>query len=105
VAGDDRRTELPPEDQPDVFWIGPVGPIPIGYEDDPGTKRRRAAWSVARKKAQALHSAEELLNGMRDPDWRVRHESIDRVLSGLDDSSEEVRWSARYGLDQLGLTP
>ena len=53
--------DLPPEDQPDVVWVGPVGPIPIHYQDDPRFEEERAAWSHARKKAQALHSAEELL--------------------------------------------
>jgi HEAT repeat protein len=74
-------SRLPPEDQPDVAWIGPVGPIPIHYEDDPRFDEERAAWSKARKRAQALHSAEELLQGVADDDWRVRHESIDRLVA------------------------
>jgi HEAT repeat protein len=76
-----RMNELPPEDQPDVDWIGPVGPIPIHYEDDPRFEEERAAWSDARKKAQALHSAEELLGGVIDDNWRVRYESIDRLAA------------------------
>jgi hypothetical protein len=61
--------ELPHEDQPDVVWVGPVGPIPIHYEDDPRFEEEPAALSHARKKAQALHSAEELLEGVVDDDW------------------------------------
>jgi HEAT repeat protein len=71
--------DLPPEDQPDQIWIGPVGPIPIIHEDDPRFEEERAAWSAARKTAQALHSVDELLEGVRHPDWRVRHESVSRL--------------------------
>ena len=74
-------TSLPPEDQPDVVWIGPVGPIPIIEDDDPRFVEERAAWSKARAKAQALHSADELVSGVHDPDWRVRFESIDRLVA------------------------
>jgi hypothetical protein len=85
LAGADTEpmNELPPEDQPDVVWVGPVGPIPIHYEDDPRFEEERAAWSHARRKAQALHSAEELLGGVVDDDWRVRCESIVRLAAPL----------------------
>jgi HEAT repeat protein len=140
--------ELSPEDRPDIVWIGPVGPIPILDEDDPRFEEERAAWSRANQKAQALHSAEELLEGVADTDWRVRCESVDRLAvrwhndprtlaailelaehdsvwqvrdrammrlvdfdgdvvapvarRGLEDPSEDVRWSADYVLSQLG---
>jgi len=42
--------DLPPKDQPDVVWIGPVGPIPIHYEDDPRFEEERAQWSEARSR-------------------------------------------------------
>jgi hypothetical protein len=42
--------------------------MPIHYEDDPRFEEERAAWSDARKKAQALHSADELLGGVVDDD-------------------------------------
>lgn len=74
-------TSLPPEDQPDVVWIGSVGPIPIIEDDGPRFVEERAAWSKARAKAQALHSADELVSGVHDPDWRVRFESIDRLVA------------------------
>lgn len=74
-----RMNELPPEDQPDVVWVGPVGPIPIHDKDDPRFEDEQVAWSKARKKAQALHSAEELLEGVTDDDWRVRFKSVDRL--------------------------
>jgi HEAT repeat protein len=142
--------DQPPEDQPDEIWIGPIGPIPIIDEDDPRFEAHRASWSVARRKAQALHSAEELLEGITDVDWRVRHESMPRLVArwkddprtldailhaadgdnswqvraaavmtltefepqavestlrvGLEDEHEDVRWSARFMLFQLGLT-
>jgi len=74
-------SSLLPEDQPDVVWIDPVGPIPIIEDDDPRFVEERAAWSKARAKAQALHSADELVSGVHDSDWRVRHESIDRLVA------------------------
>jgi HEAT repeat protein len=80
-ADTESMTNLPPEDQPPIVWVGPVGPIPIHYEDDPRFEEERAAWSDARKKAQALHSAEELLGGVIDDNWRVRYESIDRLAA------------------------
>jgi HEAT repeat protein len=57
--------------------IGPVTHIPVVSEDDP----ELAIWSAARKKAQALHSPDELLAGLDDQDWRVRHECIDRLIA------------------------
>jgi hypothetical protein len=73
--------ELPPEDRPDEIWVGPVGPIPIIDEDDPRFEAERAAWSAATTKAQALHSADELLEGVRDSNWRVRFESVPRLVA------------------------
>lgn len=142
-------TDLPPEDRPDEIWVGPIGPIPIIDDDDPRFVDERAAQSAANKKAQALHSADELLAGVRDEDWRVRYESVDRLVArwsedtrtvealieiasadpawqvrskatmrlgefdpnrveptlrrGLADPSDDVRWSARFILFQLGL--
>jgi HEAT repeat protein len=141
--------DLPPEDRPDVIWIGSIGPIPIIDEDDPRFEEEQAAQSAANRKAQALHSADELLEGVRDEDWRVRYESVDRLVArwsadprtvdvlievasadpawqvrskammrldefdpdrveptlrrGLADPNEDVRWSARFILFQLGL--
>jgi HEAT repeat protein len=110
LAGADTEpmNKLPPEDQPDVVWVGPVGPIPIRYEDDPRFEEERAAWSHARKKAQALHSAEELLGGVVDDDWRVRCESIDRLAARwhddprtlpalLDLAEHDSVWQVRSG--------
>jgi HEAT repeat protein len=142
--------DLPPEDRPDEIRIGPIGPIPIIDEDDPRFVEERAAQSAANKKAQALQSADELLEGIRDADWRVRHECVPRLVARwkddprtldailqtagsdeswqvrdaavmkmtefepqavettlricLEDEHEDVRWSARFILFQLGLT-
>jgi len=77
---------FPPEDLPDELTIGPVGPIPIIDEDDPRFEAERSVWSSARAKAQVLHSVEDLLDGLADDEWRVRFESIDRLVArGRDD--------------------
>jgi hypothetical protein len=72
-------TDLPQDDQPDTIDVGPVLGIPVHYEDAPRLAEERAAWSSARAKAQAKHAPDELLVGLDDPDWRVRHEVIDRL--------------------------
>jgi hypothetical protein len=76
---------LPPEDQPDTIDVGPVRGIPIVHDDDPRFAEERAAWSRARAKAQAMHSADELLAGLRDDNWMVRHEAIDRLVARAGD--------------------
>jgi HEAT repeat protein len=75
------RCELPPEDRPDTIDVAGVRGIPIIHEDDPRFEEERAAWSRARARAQAMHSANELLNGLRDDDWMVRHEVVDRLVA------------------------
>lgn len=67
--------------QPDTISIGPVTGIPIYRESDPRDAEEDVGWSAARKKAQALHSADELLSGFGDQDWRVRHECVDRLIA------------------------
>ena len=97
---------LPPEDQPDTINIGPVLGIPIFHDDDPRLADERAAWSAARKTAQALHTTDELLGGLHHQDWRVRHESVDRLIArGRDDprtllsllevAAEDPAWEVR----------
>jgi HEAT repeat protein len=77
---------LPAEDQPDTIKIGQVLGVPIFREDDPRLADERASWSAARGTAQALHTTGELLDGLRHEDWRVRHESVDRLIArGRDD--------------------
>ncbi|MGA8725203.1 MAG: HEAT repeat domain-containing protein [Acidimicrobiales bacterium] len=97
---------LPPEDQPDTIDLGPVKGIPVQYEDDPRRHEESQAWSTARKKAQAMHSPDDLLRGLGDDDWRVRFEVVDRLIArgsgdprtllallaaATSDSSSEVR--------------
>ncbi len=78
--------DLPPEDQPDTISVGPIEGIPIIEDDDPRFEGERAAWSAARKRAQAMHTPDELIAGMSDADWRVRHEVVDRLAArGKDD--------------------
>jgi HEAT repeat protein len=83
-------TTLPPEDQPDAIDIGPVRGIPIIEPDDPRFDSERRAWSEARSKAQAMHSADELLRGLRDDDWMVRFEVIDRLIARAADDERTV---------------
>ncbi|MGG5260350.1 HEAT repeat domain-containing protein [Phycicoccus avicenniae] len=71
---------LPPEDQPDVLRIGPIA-VPIIEDDDPRYLEDQAAWSSARRAAQALHTWDELEGGTRHADWRVRCEAIVRLAA------------------------
>ncbi len=83
-----------PEDQGDVIQIGPHV-IEIGYEDDPRYEEETAAWKAARAKAAAMHSPDELLEGVTDPDWRVRAEAIPRLkIRGKDDPRNGSRRSS-----------
>jgi HEAT repeat protein len=70
----------PPEDGLDLI----VGP------DDPAFGIEQAAWSRATAKAQALHSPDELLMGLRDEDWHVRYESIDRMVARWHDDERTL---------------
>jgi HEAT repeats len=65
----------------DQIWIGPVGPIRIRDENDPEFIAERAAWHEPRARAQAMVTVEEHLVGLADPDWRCRHEVIDRLVA------------------------
>jgi HEAT repeat protein len=118
-ACETHSVQLPPEDQPDTIDIGPVKDIPIFHEDDPRLEEDRALWSAARRRAQALHSPDELLSGLRDHDWRVRHESVDRlvargkddprtlpalIVAGLSDSVWQVRDAAVMRLKDFRTT-
>lgn len=71
---------LAPEDQPHELRIAGIS-IPIIEDDDPRYLEAKAAWSCARRVAQALHSWSELEGGTRDPDWRVRHEATQRLAA------------------------
>src|SRR5947208_2427025 len=73
--------QLPPDDQPDTIQIGPVDSIPVFHEDDPRLEGERRRWARARAKAQAMQTTDELLVGLEDPDWRVRHETVTRLIS------------------------
>jgi HEAT repeat protein len=73
--------QLPPDDQPDTIDVGPVHDIPIIERDDPRFIDDQAAWSRARKDAQARCSADQLLDGLTSEDWRVRYEVVDRLVA------------------------
>ncbi len=77
---------LTPDDRGDTFDIGPVRAIPIIHDDDPRFEDERRAWSAARRVAQALHSTDDLLSGLRHDDWMVRRDVVDRLVArGHDD--------------------
>ncbi len=74
-------SQLPPDDQPDEVWVGSVGPIPVHYEDDPRLVSERARWHDANVRSQALLTADELLEGLEDEEWRVRVGVVDRLVA------------------------
>lgn len=79
-----------PEDQPDEIWIGRVGPIPVFHDDDPRLEDENARWVVARSIAQALETADELLDGLHSAEWRVRHDVVDRLIARAADDERTV---------------
>jgi HEAT repeat protein len=81
---------LPPDDQPDEVYMGPVGPIPVHYDDDLRLADERAAWSNAAKIAQSLITADELIGGMRHSNWRVRHDVVDRLVARAGDDDRAI---------------
>jgi len=83
-------SELPPEDQPGTISIGPVHGIPVFHDDDPRLAEDRARWSEAARIAQSLVSADELLSGLADSAWRVRHEVIPRLVARASDDHRTV---------------
>jgi HEAT repeat protein len=94
-------TALPPEDQPDTFDIGPVAGLPIIEADDPRFEDERRAWSTASAKAQAMHTADELLQGMRDSDWMVRHEVVDRLIARAHDDERTIPTLVEAAADEV----
>jgi hypothetical protein len=74
-------SDLPPEDQPENFDSGPIQGISIHFDDDPRFEADRLARTSARQKAQAMHTVDDLLAGLMDDDWRVRHEVVDRLIA------------------------
>lgn len=65
----------------DEIWIGPVGPIRVWDVNDPQYIAEQAAWHEPRARAQAMITVEDHLAGLADPDWRCRHEIIDRLVA------------------------
>jgi hypothetical protein len=80
--------ELSAKDRPHIN-IAAIG-IEIVRDDDPAVAEDRAAWSSARRTAQALHLAHELLWGLRHPNWRVRHESVARLVARCRDDGRTL---------------
>ena len=62
---------VPPEGPP----VAPARDVRAVAEDE------RAASSAAARTAQALHTTEELLRGVRHHEWRVRCESVVRLAA------------------------
>ena len=74
----------------------------------------QAAWHEPRARAQAMLSAEELLAGLVDSDWRCRHEVVDRLVARwrrdsrtvpalLDALANDPVWQVREAV-AMGLT-
>jgi hypothetical protein len=72
--------DMPAQDGPDELRTGPIV-IPIIEDDDPRFTEERAHWSSARATAQALHTWNELSQGLSNQDWRVRHECTERIAA------------------------
>lgn len=83
-------SHLPPDDQPDEIWVGPVGPIPVYYEDDPRLAPERAKWHDANLRSQAMLTPSELIAGLEDEDWRVRVGAVDRLVARAGDDERTV---------------
>jgi hypothetical protein len=66
---------------PGVSTSAPIEGIPIVDEADPRFVQEREPGRWPHTQAQALHSADELIEGMSDPVWRVRHDSVDRLVA------------------------
>jgi hypothetical protein len=81
---------LPPEDRPDTIDVGAVIGISIQHEDDPRLEDERQTWSIATRRGQATHSADELLVGLCDDGCRVRHEVIDRLVARAGDDERTL---------------
>ena len=75
------HVELGPEDLGDVMWVGSIGSIPIGYDDDPRHEQIRRMHHDANVIAQALYSADELLGGLSHDNAWVRCECIPRLFA------------------------
>jgi HEAT repeat protein len=73
--------DLPNEDQPDEIWIGPVGPIPVHYGDDPRLESERQAWKDVSATVDRLRTPDELLEAFNGQDWRVRVWVLDRLVA------------------------
>jgi hypothetical protein len=102
-----RSQQPPPEDRADAIYIGPVGPIPIFHDDDFRLEEDRAREKANAAIADAMQSAEELLEGVREhPDedvrcravprlvarWRTDPRTVPALLEGLaEDASSDVR--------------
>jgi HEAT repeat protein len=83
--------KLPPEDQGDYLSIGPVENIPVIDDDDPRFVDERREWSEATAIAQALHSADELIDGLSSDNWMVRFGIVPRVIARARDDPRTVR--------------
>jgi HEAT repeat protein len=72
----------PPEDRADAIYLGPVGPIPIFQDDDFRLEKDHARAKLNAAIADAMHSAEELLEGVREhPDEDVRCRAVPRLVA------------------------
>jgi hypothetical protein len=98
-----RRLEGSPPAVDRPLWRGRPRKDVIIRPGDPRFAIERDAWTAAARKAQSLHSADELLAGVADHDWHVRYESIDRLKARWTTTTERSRpWPSSRSAVRLG---
>jgi HEAT repeat protein len=70
------------DDKPDNIWIGPIGPIPVGREDDP---HRRPAMAASRIAQAAIECEDLVAVVLNNPDSLVRLEAVPRLKARFPD--------------------
>src|SRR4051812_17685984 len=84
MSTDPQRTAAPrsPDpDGPDVVHIEQIGPIPIIEDDDPRYKADRVRRQIAAAAADAMHSPEELQQGLTNDDPDIRRRVVRRLIA------------------------
>jgi len=71
------------ENRPAVEWtpLLPRRPIPVFHDDDFRLAEERERGRIAAAAADAMHSAEELLEGMQHDDSEVRYRVVPRLVA------------------------
>lgn len=59
-------------DEPDVMWVGPIGPIAVFHDDDPRLQQRFASKRAAEARAKAIPDLDSLFEALSDTDAYLR---------------------------------